>query len=290
VADLAAADRFLAGETTILAAIDALQRRGFAGVAANLLELGRQRVAGDYLQPAAIFDRHFRVQSAINDPNDYAGPGTGYRPSAERLSEIDALRQVRSPREFIADRIGAPLPGLAELGPARPGAGREVVVAVGPAFGTALTQTIGHLRHEDVLAAILTGVAREGLTARVVKVFHSSDLAAIGHAGAALSGSGVAIGIQSRGTTIIQRRGLARLNNLELFPQSPSLTLATYEAIGRNAARYARGEPVAPVPVQVDNWARLRLIVTTTLLHRRETEQIRDKPPSELRFDWEPDV
>jgi propanediol dehydratase large subunit len=287
VADLAAADRFLAGDTTVLAVIDALQRRGFAGVAANLLELGRQRVAGDYLQPSAIFDRSFRVQSAINDPNDYAGPGTGYRPSAERQQEIDGLRQVR---EFIADRIGAPLAQLAELGPARAGAGREVVVALGPAFGTALTQTIGHLHHEDVLAAILTGVAREGLTARVVKVFHSSDLAAIGHAGAALSGSGVAIGIQSRGTTIIQRRGLPRLHNLELFPQSPSLTLATYEAIGRNAARYARGEPVAPVPVQVDNWARLRLIVTTTLLHRRETEQVREKPPTELRFDWEPDA
>jgi hypothetical protein len=42
--------------------------------------------------------------------------------------------------------------------------------------------------------------------------------------------------------------------------------------------------------VQVDNWARLRLIVKTTLLHRRETEQIRDQPPAELVFDWEPDV
>ncbi|MDP8908713.1 MAG: propanediol dehydratase, partial [Chloroflexota bacterium] len=118
---------------------------------------------------------------------------------------------------------------LAELGPAQPGTTREVILAVGPAFGTALTQTIGGLPHVDVLAAILTGVAREGLTARIVKVYHSSDLAAISHAGTELSGSGIAIGLQSRGTTIIQRRGLARLNNLELFPQSPSLTLETYE-------------------------------------------------------------
>jgi hypothetical protein len=42
--------------------------------------------------------------------------------------------------------------------------------------------------------------------------------------------------------------------------------------------------------VQVDNWARLRLIVKTALLHRRETEQVRDLPPDELAFDWEPDV
>jgi hypothetical protein len=270
--------------------VAALGRRGFTQVAANILELGRQRVAGDYLQPAAIFDPQFRVQSGINDPNDYRGPGTGYRLSAERWREVQALHQVRSPRDFIADRIGAPVANLAELGPARPGAEREVIVAVGPAFGTALTQTIGGLKHEDVLAAILTGVAREGLTARIVKVYHSSDLAAIGLAGTELSGSGIAVGLQSRGTTIIQRRGLARLHNLELFPQSPSLTLETYEAIGRNAARYAKGEPVTPVPVQVDNWARLRLIVKTTLLHRRETEQIRDQPPTELVFDWEPDV
>jgi len=290
VADLAAADRFLASDQTILAVVGALRRRGFEPVAANILEMGRQRVAGDYLQPSAIFDGDFKVLSGINDRNDYAGPGTGYRLSGRRWEEIQQLPQVKSPREFIADQIGAPSARLAELGPARPGTQPEVVVAVGPAFGVALTQTIGGLPHEEVLAAILTGVASEGLVARVVKVYHSSDCAAIGHAGAQLSGSGIAIGLQSRGTTIIQKRGLPRLHNLELFPQSPSLTLETYEAIGRNAARYAKELAVVPVPVQVDNWARLRLIVKTTLLHRRETEEVRDRPPIELRFDWEPDV
>lgn len=290
VADLASADTFLADERTIVTVIEALRHHGFADIAANILEMGRQRVAGDYLQPAAIFNREFRVQSAINTPNDYAGPGSGYRPDGARWDEIQRLPQTRSPRDFIADRQGLPAPRLAELGPARPGGTLEVVVAVGPAFGTALTSTIGGLDHEAVLAAILTGIAAEGLTARVVKVQRRSDLAAIGHIGAELSGSGVAVGLQSRGTTIIQRRGLPRLSNLELFPQSPSLTLETYQAIGRNAARYARNLPTAPVPVQVDNWARLRLIVKTALLHRHETEQIRDEPPLELRFDWEPDV
>ena len=140
-----------------------------------------------------------------------------------------------------------------------------------------------------MLAAILSGVADEGLTARVVKVYRSSDLAAIGYAGAEVSGSGIAIGLQSRGTTVIHKRGLARLNNLELFPQSPSLTLETYRAIGRNAARYAKGIPPVPVGVKIDNWARLRLIVKTALLHRRETDEIADKPPQELWFDWEPE-
>jgi hypothetical protein len=165
-----------------------------------------------------------------------------------------------------------------------------VIVAVGPAFGKDLTRTINGLEHEDVLAAILTGIASEGLTARIVKVYHSSDCAAIGHTGARLSGSGIGIGLQSRGTTVIQKKGLAPLNNLELFPQSPALTLETYQAIGRNAARYARGIPPIPVGVKVDNWARLKLIVKTALLHRRETEEVKDQPPVELLFDWEPEV
>jgi hypothetical protein len=289
VADLAAADKFLASEQTMLTVVGALQKRGFTDVAANLLEMGRQRVSGDYLQPAAIFDKNFRVASAINQPNDYVGPGTGYRVGDERRAEIEQLPFAKSPKDFIADRIGVPSTKLAELGVASVGTLPEVVVAVGPAFGVGLTKTIGGLEHEAVLAALFTGIAQEGLTGRLIKVYHTSDCAALGWVGSRLSGSGIAIGLQSRGTTIIHKRGLARLSNLELFPQSPSLTLETYQAIGRNAARYALGVTTTPVPVQVDNWARLRLIVKTALLHRRETEMIKEEPPVELRFDWEPD-
>jgi hypothetical protein len=290
-ADLVAADRFLAGGETLVGVVNALRRRGFERAAENLLEMGRQRVAGDYLQPAAIFDDQFRVVSAVNDPNDYTGPGTGYRVSGERWAQMQALPQVKSPRDFIEAQMAGACPRLGEVGPAAKGRRPEVVVAVGPAFGTALTSTIGGLGHEAVLAAILTGVAREGLTARLVKVYHTSDCAAIGQEAAVLSGSGVGIGLQSRGTTIIHQKDLPRLHNLELFPQSPSLTLETYEAIGRNAARYAKKQVTTPVPVQVDNWARLRLIVKTTLLHRKETECVRESElPQELRFEWEPEL
>jgi hypothetical protein len=253
--------------------------------------MSRQRLAGDYLQPSAIFDRNFKVVSAINHPNDYRGPGTGYHLEGERWQEIQRIPQAKSPHDFIDEQIGKPLQNLVEVGQAARGTQPEVVLAVGPAFGTALTRTIGSLEHEDVLKAILTGIASEGLVARIVKVYHSSDCAAIGHVGARLSGSGIGIGLQSRGTAVIQKRGLAPLNNLELFPQSPSLTLETYEAIGRNAARYAKDEPTTPVAVKIDNAARLRLIVKTTLLHRHETDQVDpDKPPTELFFDWEPNV
>jgi propanediol dehydratase large subunit len=290
VADLETADRFLAGEQSVLAVIGALEQRGFQRIAGNLLEMSRQRVCGDYLQPAAIFDQDMRVRSALNDPNDYAGPGSGYHLDENRWQEVQAIPQARSPREMIDDCLGEPSDKLAEIGPFKVGSQREVVVAVGPAFGTHLIRAINGLSHEDVLAAILTGIAKEGLTARIMKVYRSSDLGYISHAGAAASGSGIAIGMQSRGTTIIQKRGLAPLNNLELFPQSPSLTLETYEAIGRNAARYALDQPVKPVAVAIDNTARLRLIVKTALLHRHETEAVRDQPAVEVLFNWEPDV
>jgi hypothetical protein len=289
VPDLAAADAFLAGKDDFVTIIRALQNNGFGDVASNVLEMGRQRVAGDYLQPSAIFTPGFHVISAINDANDYCGPGTGYRPVGERWREMQNLPQVKPPQALIEDQIGEPVESLAEVGPASLGTQPEVLVAVGPAFGSAMTHTIGGLSHEDVMAAILTGIASEGMVARIVKVYHSSDCAAIGHVGARLSGSGIAIGLQSRGTTVIQKKGLAPLNNLELFPQSPSLTLETYRNIGRNAARYAMGRATTPVAVKIDNGARLRLIVKTALLHRRETEEIRpDQLPTELRFDWEP--
>ena len=109
---------------------------------------------------------------------------------------MQQLSQVKSPRDFIADQVGSPVKSLGELGPAKPGELPEVVVAVGPAFGTELTRTINGLEHADVLAAILTGVASEGLIGRVVKVYQSSDCAAIGQIGANLSGSGIAVGLQ----------------------------------------------------------------------------------------------
>jgi propanediol dehydratase large subunit len=291
VPDLAAADQFLASDATLLTVARALQRSGFEDVAYNILEMGRQRLTGDYLQPSAIFDRDFRVLSGINDPNDYTGPGTGYRLEDERWEEIQRLPQEQSPLEFIKDHLGEPSQRLVEIGHAEAGTQLEVVIGVGPAFGTALIRTINGLSHEDVLTALLTGIAREGLVARIVKVYHSSDCAALGYVASHLSGSGIGIGIQSRGTTVIHRRGLAMLNNLELFSQSPSLTLQNYEDIGRNAACYAKGVSPSPVAVKIDSGARLRHIVKTTLLHRRETEEVHpDHPPTELHFDWEPDL
>ena len=315
VADIKAAQMLLNGPITVLEVIRALAETGYHDAASNLLEMQRQRVTGDYLQPAGIFATAFgggfRVLSALTDPNDYAGPGTGYRVEGERWEQLQNLPQAWDPREWQMangewrmenQRIGEsanqelqitnhglPIPSyrlptwLAEVGPAQTGAEPEVVIAVGPAFGVAIQAAISGLDLRDVLEALLEGIAEEGVPARVVRVHHTSDCAFIGHAGAQLSGSGVAIGIQSKGTTVIHQRDLAPLENLELFSMAPNMTLETYRQIGRNAARYAQRKPTSPAPVKIDNTARLRLIVQTTLLHHRETEMVEDKAPTELR-------
>jgi len=284
VADIEAAQRLLDGPLTVLDVIRALDTAGYQDIAANILEMQRQRVIGDYLQTSAIFDKDFHVLSVLTDPNDYGGPGSGYRVEGERWATLQDLPQAWDPRAFVANLDAQqPAEWLHDIGPARQGDKPEVVIAVGPAFGCKITHTIGGLDHRDVLAALLQGMQEEGVPGRIVRIHHTSDCAFIGHAGAQLSGSGVAIGIQSKGTTVIHRRGLVPLDNLELFPQAPNLDLETYRQIGRNAARYATGRPTSPVPVRSDNTIRLRLIVQTTLLHLRETQQVeRGKPPSEL--------
>jgi propanediol dehydratase large subunit len=285
VADLAAAGDFLKRRTGV-DVIRALAARGFRDIATKILDIQKLRVSGDYLQTSAVVLPGPRLLSAINDPNDYAGPGTGYTLSETRKSQIDDIPQALDPRCVGSADSPAAAPVLRELGPARTGEQPgEVVIALGPAFGTALHATILGLPHRAVLEALVEGVCAEGLAARLVKVYSTSDCGSIGHIGATLSGSGIGIGIQSKGTTVIHRKDLQPLNNLELFPQAPSLTLDSYRVIGRNAAKYAKAEPVLPVPIQVDNTARLRHIVKTTILHLRETERVSPgKPAQELEL------
>jgi hypothetical protein len=123
------------------------------------------------------------------------------------------------------------------------------------------------------------------LRRRLVRVVDVADVAFIGHQGARLSGSGVALGLQSKGTAVIHRADLEPLDNLELFGMSPLYSLESYRAMGLNAAGYALGHRVGPVPTALDNFARAKLIVRTTLLHARETAAVRPgEPPVEVEL------
>ncbi len=161
------------------------------------------------------------------------------------------------------------------IGEAKAGSSRdEVVIAVAPAFAESQTTNIVGIPHKEIIRQIIAGIEEEGLKARIVKVYRSSDVAFVGVEGDHLSGSGVAVAIQSKGTAIIHQKDLQPLSNLELFPQAPLITLETYRAIGKNAAKYAKGESPNPVPMMNDQMARPKYQALSALLHIKETKHV----------------
>ena len=163
-----------------------------------------------------------------------------------------------------------------------------MVLALTPAFGTTFSKTIVDVPHAEVLRQIFAGVEEEGLKIRVVRVYHTADVAFMAHQAAKLSGSGIGIGVLSRGTSVIHQKDLAPLSNLELFPQSPLLDAMTFRAIGKNAAKYAKQEQPTPVPTKNDPMARPRYQGLAALLHNKEARFLdRTKAPVEVKVTFE---
>ncbi|SDF56335.1 propanediol/glycerol family dehydratase large subunit [Sporolituus thermophilus] len=100
VEDLKAADDMMKRGITGLDIVKALAKNGFNDIAENVLGMLKQRVSGDYLHTSAILDSKFNVISAVNDRNDYRGPGTGYRLSPKRWDEIKNINQAVKPSDF----------------------------------------------------------------------------------------------------------------------------------------------------------------------------------------------
>lgn len=212
----------------------------------------------------------------------------------------ELLRKVIA--EVIAEVAGAgqaagaaapsePVSGvkITEIGKATKGTDpREVVFAVTPGFATHFHETIVKVPHAEVLRQILAGVEEEGLKCRVIRVYHTVDVAFMAHQAAKLSGSGIGIGVLSRGTSVIHQKDLAPLNNLELFPQSPVIDPETFRAIGKNAAKYAKGEHPVPVATRNDPMARPAYQGLAALLHNKEMRHVdKSRPPMEVKVGFE---
>lgn len=178
---------------------------------------------------------------------------------------------------------------LTEQGDAPKGvAPDEVVIGLAPAFGIYQTETIIHQPHDKVLREIIAGIEEEGLKWRVVRVYRTSDVSFIAHDAAEYSGSGIGIGIQSKGTTVIHQKDLPPLSNLELFSQAPLIEMDTFRQIGKNAAKYAKGEAPTPVPVRNDQMARPTYQAIAALLHIKETEHVdNDKRPQAVAVSFQ---
>ncbi|MFM9861668.1 propanediol/glycerol family dehydratase large subunit [Pseudoxanthobacter sp. M-2] len=278
---------------TALDVVAALSKRGFSEEAENILFMLRQRVAGDYLQTSAVI-RDGHVLSAVNDPNDYMGPGTGYRMSEARWAAVKDIRGQLDEREVLAAQaVHAPEEAaawrLAERGPARQGGpANEVVIGVSPAFGLKLHVTTAGHKLSALIAALIDGVAEGGGVARVVRCRHTADTSFLGLTAAKLSGSGIGIGVQSKGTLVLHRADRLPHMNLEIFSNAPLATLAHYRAIGRNAACHARGEKPEPVLVPFRGEALgARFHVPVALVYAVETGLIEPgADPVELSIEY----
>jgi propanediol dehydratase large subunit len=227
----------------------ALLECGYDVEAERVLQMLQARVRGDHLQTAAIFDESMNVLSLVTDPNDYAGPGTGYEPTPQRQAEIDGIRQARGIDDLRADQAVWASNQLKALGPAAPGSDpREVVIGLSPGVGRSVWRTLSGLPVIEVLRELLAGLEEEGCRARVVRVNGTIDLGMVGLTAARLSGSGIGIGLQGKGTALIHRRDLPPLANLELYSMAPVITPSLYRLLGSNAGRHAKG--ATPVPAR----------------------------------------
>ena len=97
--DLRAIDELMQRGTTGVDVVRALAKHGFNDVAESVLSMLKGKVTGDYLHTSAIFDENFNVVAAVNDLNDYQGPGTGYRLEGERWEVLKNIPAAISPED-----------------------------------------------------------------------------------------------------------------------------------------------------------------------------------------------
>ena len=239
------------------------------------------------IQTSAIV-RDRRVISAINDPNEYSGPGSGYRLTDARRKELAAIRDVLTREEVLRAEAASEM-GEARsiryrsMGPASPGTAKtEIVVGVSPGFGSKIFRTLAGHRLSAVLGALKAGIERGGGTMRLVRFRHTADTSFLGLSAARLSGSGVGIGLQSKGTAVIHHKDRLPHNNLELFSNAPITTLEHYETMGFNTTVYAKGEMPEPVVVPTRGEALgARFHARVALTYAIETSMIEDNASPE---------
>jgi len=100
VADLKAIEEMMGRGTTGVDIVKAIAKSGYRDVAESVLSMLKQRVSGDYLHTSAILDSNYKTISAVNDVNDYAGPGTGYRLEGKRWEEIKNIPNALDPQSI----------------------------------------------------------------------------------------------------------------------------------------------------------------------------------------------
>lgn len=100
VEDLKAIEEMMANNITGIDFVKALNKSGYEDVANSVFNMLKQRISADYLHTSSILDENFNVYSAVNYPNDYNGPQTGYQMSDDRWNRLKKLDNEVNPADY----------------------------------------------------------------------------------------------------------------------------------------------------------------------------------------------
>ena len=248
----------------------ALDRRGFRDVAERHRRMQRQRVSADYLQTVGD-DRRRRgaCTSAVNDPNDYRGPGTGYRLEGERWAQLQAL-----PHEVDPARVGlrrrrptGPAGCCATSAPAQRGArgrrgGRRA--SARPSARSCARRSAAS-RTRTCCAQLCAGIAEGG--ARAAARAHRAHLRRRVHrprrrAAWPAPASRSACSRRARRSSTAPTCSRSTTSSCSAWRRCLTPRLLPPDRPQRRALR-ATARSVGPVPLVLDNFARAKLIVRT---------------------------
>ena len=273
-ADVLAGDRVLAEGIGGLDVARALARRGFDDVGRRRLR--HAAAAGRRRLPPDLGDHRPRRPRRLGGQRPERLPWAGHRlPPGRGALGAPTPAAAHGRRDAARARHDNAGRRSRVAGPAERGSRQdEVVVAVGPAFGAALSETIGGLSHREVLEAICDG--HTGGRRR-----------AAGGSGPPLVGCrddrprrSAPLGLRRLGRPAVEGHGAdpPRRPPAARLPRAVrdgALADARLVRADRPQRRGLRARPpVSPVPTVLDNYARAKLIVRTTLLHARESAEV----------------
>ncbi|MGL4483514.1 MAG: propanediol/glycerol family dehydratase large subunit [Anaerovoracaceae bacterium] len=241
--DLEASKELMGRGITALDIAKTLKEQGFTEVSENLLNMLKERVSGDYLQAAAVFDSNLRILSGLNDPNDYLGPGTGYRLQGERWNKLKEKRSAIEPVKILAEQKNqiekGKMYGLSILENVTKSE-KEIVVGISPAFANLEIGLEICKLHIDILKNIVKGALTEKVSIRIMKIFHTDDLEEIAKIAAEKSSSKIGIGIQSKGRAYITNLNEIDEKNTRGYFNNTLESPELYLEIGETAAKMVR--------------------------------------------------
>ncbi len=239
--DMEAATKFLEEGKSAIDIIRALSESGFNDIADNLLQMQKERIAGDYLQVSSIFDES-RILSGLNQPNKYSGPGSGYQIPTDRWKKLSNKESAIDPEKILeiqrditgyhglykVKESGRPIPETV-----------DIIIAVSPGFCNMNLGVDVCKAHIAVLKNIVGSIEERGLTSQIVKVYSTADVAKIAKQTCTLSRYKISIALQINGRVYINDGRRDHNDEIRGYYNMVMSSPEIYRELGHMAVNYA---------------------------------------------------